>query len=196
MGAGRHRRLRGRRDQHRRGAVPRVGRRDLACWGDPVRQRRGSVVVTSTGTMADGQYEEAQECFQRSLAIFGEYFEGWDIAITVSYLADATHLSGDETEARKNYLDALRIAHRIDSTPLVLMAVVGLAQLEYGLNPDLVTGWLKIILDHPAAFQETKDRARQISLELEKRSSIEQIETFQKKTSDQSLEELVRVLLK
>ncbi|HEY5730276.1 MAG TPA: tetratricopeptide repeat protein [Anaerolineales bacterium] len=145
--------------------------------------------------MADGQYEEAQEYFQKSLAIFGEYFEGWDIAITVAYLADATHLSGDEAGAKKNYLDALRIANRIDSTPLTLMAVAGLAQLEYRLNSDLVTGWLKIILDHPAAFQETKDRARQISSELEKRPGIEQIGISQETMSDQSLVEVVRVLL-
>ena len=147
-------------------------------------------------TMASGEYEEAQECFQKSLEIFGEYFEGWDIAITLAYHADATLLSGDETEAKKNYLEALRIAHQIHSIPLTLMALAGLAQLESRLHPDIATGWLTLILSHPAAIQETKDRARQLLSDLEKRPDIKQIGALRDQMLTQSLEELVGTILK
>lgn len=147
-------------------------------------------------TMADGQYEEAQECFRKSLEVFGEYFEGWDIAITLAYLADATLLSGDNTEARKNYLDALHIANRIHSIPLMLMALTGLAQLEFRLHPDLAAGWLTLILNHPAASSDTKDRARQTLSEVEKSSDAEPIRVLREQILYRSLEELVGTILK
>jgi tetratricopeptide (TPR) repeat protein len=112
--------------------------------------------------LADGQHDDARGCFQKSLEIFGEYFEGWDIAITLAYLADATLLAGDEAEAKALYLDSMRHARRIDSAPLMLMALAGLAQLEVRLNPDLATGWLTLILSHPAASSDTKARAAQL----------------------------------
>jgi len=146
--------------------------------------------------MADGQYTGAQDCFQKSLEIFGDYFEGWDIAISLSYLAEATALSGNETDARTIYCDALRHAHRIQSDPLMLITLTGLAQLESRISPDLVAGWFTLILSHPAAPQDTKDRARQILSDVERHSGIEQIETPQKHMSTQSLEELVEMILK
>jgi tetratricopeptide (TPR) repeat protein len=146
--------------------------------------------------MADGQHAEARECFQKSLEIFGDYFEGWDIALSLAYLAEATALSGNETEAKTIYHDALRHAHRIQSAPLMLTTLTGLAQLESRLNPDLAAGWLTLILSHPAAPQDTKERARQLLSEVEKRSSIEQKGAPREQMSTQSLEELVGTILK
>ncbi|NPV75635.1 MAG: helix-turn-helix domain-containing protein [Anaerolineae bacterium] len=124
-------------------------------------------------TMADGHYDQAQVCFQKSLEIFGEYFEGWDIAITFAYLADATLLAGDNAKARTLYLNSLHHARRINSAPLMLMTLAGLAQLEVHL-PDVsarldtnpAAGWLTLILNHPAATSETKDRAARLLDEL------------------------------
>jgi predicted ATPase/transcriptional regulator with XRE-family HTH domain/Tfp pilus assembly protein PilF len=147
-------------------------------------------------TLADGKYKEAQECFRKSLDIFGEYFEGWDIAITLAYLADATLRSGDNTEAKKNYLEALHIANRIHSIPLTLMALAGLAQLEARLHPNLAAGWLTIILNHPAASSDTKDRASQILSDVEKRFGVEPIRALREQISYRSLEELVGTILK
>ncbi|MFZ5883414.1 MAG: tetratricopeptide repeat protein [Chloroflexota bacterium] len=117
-------------------------------------------------TMTDGHYDEARGCFQKSLEIFGEYFEGWDIAITLAYLADATLHAGEDAEARTLYLDSLRHARRINSAPLMLMTLAGLAQLESRFNPDLAAGWLTLILSHPAATSDTKDRAARLLDEL------------------------------
>ncbi len=113
-------------------------------------------------TMASGQYAEARACFQKSLEVFGEYFEGWDIAISLAYLADATLYAGDAAEAKTLYLDSLRLARRIQSDPLTLMALTGLAQLESHLHPDRAAGWLSLILSHPSATSETKDRAARL----------------------------------
>ena len=144
--------------------------------------------------LADGQYDEARDCFQKSLEVFGEYFEGWDISITLTYLADATLLSGDETEAKTIYLDSLRHARRINSAPLMLLNLAGLAQLESRLSPDVSTrldtsvaaGWLTLILNHPAATQETRQRARELRAKQKQRVSANAL----------SLDDTVNAILK
>jgi predicted ATPase len=146
--------------------------------------------------LADGQYDEARECFHKSLEVFGEYFEGWDISITLAYLADATLLSGDEAEAKTLYLDSLAHARRIDSAPLMLMALAGLAQLESRLHPELIIDWLMLIKEHPAAKQDVKDRACQLLSEVKKHPGTEQIGAPQEQMSTQSLEGLVGTILK
>lgn len=160
-------------------------------WGMGTAQRYLGLAM-----LADGQYDEARDCFQKSLDVFGEYFEGWDISITLAYLANATLLAGDEGEAKEIYLDSLRHARRINSTPLMLMNLAGLAQLEAHVNPERARGWLRLVVGHPAATRETKDRACQILSKVEKRPGIEQNGVFREQKSSQSLEELVEIILK
>ncbi len=138
--------------------------------------------------LADGQYDDARDCFHKSLEVFGEYFEGWDIAITLAYLADATLLSGDEAEAKEIYLDSLRHARRINSAPLMLMNLAGLAQLESRLSPSIAAGWLTLILSHPAATQETRQRAEELC--------ARQRQHIQTNAPCHSLEEVVDAILK
>lgn len=137
--------------------------------------------------LADGQYDDARDCFHKSLEVFGEYFEGWDIAITLAYLADATLLSGDEVEAKTIYLDSLRHARRINSAPLMLMNLAGLAQLESRLSPSIAAGWLTLILSHPATTQETRQRAEKLCAKQEH---------IQANAPCHSLEEVVDAILK
>jgi len=160
-------------------------------WGMGTAQRYLGLAM-----LADGQSNEARDCFQKSLEVFGEYFEGWDISITLAYLADATLLAGDEAEAKEIYLDSLQHARRINSAPLMLMNLTGLAQLESRIDLDRARGWLTLVADHPAATRETKDRACQILLAFEKHPGVEQNGTFREQRSSQSLEELVGTILK
>ena len=146
--------------------------------------------------LADGQYSEAQSCFQKSLEIFGDYFEGWDIALSLAYLADATMLAGSEAEAKTIYYDALGHAYRIQSAPLMLTTLAGLAQLESRNAPDRAAGWLNLILSHPAAPQDTKDRARQLLSDLKLTSSADQVGQSQEQPTALSLEKLVEAILK
>lgn len=147
-------------------------------------------------TLAEGQYVEAQGYFQKSLEIFGEYFEGWDIALSLIYLGDATLMSGDQTEAERIYLKALRLAKETKSTALMLDALAGLAlyDVRSGKNEQ---AWelSNVILNHVAAVQETKDRAAQIKEEAERYLSSEQLQAFEVRISNQSLDELVNAII-
>lgn len=48
----------------------------------------------------------------------------------------------------------------------MLMNLAGLAQIESRVMPGLAAGWLTLILNHPAATQETRQRAEKLKREL------------------------------
>jgi len=148
-------------------------------------------------TMAGGQYGEAQGHFQKSLEIFGTYFEGWDIALSLIYLGDARMKSGNPDEAENNYKEALRVSKEAGSIPLMLDALGGIAEI-YQRTRDYKCAFeiSQFLLNHPACTQDAKDRARQILSEMDKLSGTEQTAVAQEKISNQSLEELVGMILK
>jgi len=148
-------------------------------------------------TLAEGQYTEAQLHLRKSLEIFGEYIEGWDIARSLTYLGEALMLAGDFDKAQTTYRDALRLAIQANAIPITLDSLLGMAQL-YGHigKPEHALELSYYVLNHAASVQETKDRARQLISDMEKRSSIEQIGTPREQMSTQSLEELVGKILK
>ncbi len=147
-------------------------------------------------TLAEGKYLEAQDYFQKSLEIFGEYVEGWDIAQSMIYLGDATLMSGDLNRAEKIYLEALRIAKEGQSLPLMLDALAGL-MLFYMRSGKYEQAWdfSYIILNHPSAVQETRDRAIQIQQDIENHLRGEQIQTLKVGTSDLSVDNVTNGLI-
>jgi hypothetical protein len=71
----------------------------------------------------------------------------------------------------------------------MLDAVTGLASLNIQQNPDRVADWLTLVVNHPAAAHETKDRARQLL------SVVEKDPSFKQYLSTHTLEELVEIML-
>jgi tetratricopeptide (TPR) repeat protein len=146
-------------------------------------------------TLAEGKLDEAKSHFEKSLEIFGEYFKGWDIATTLIYLGEAQARSGNQSEARTGLLDALRLAREIHSRPLMLEAVTALSSLENCLEPERVAGWLALVISHPAATCETRDRACQVLLEIRMHSGEVQSQPLPEKMLDQLLEDLASAIL-
>lgn len=123
---------------------------------------------------AQGDLDEAQSFLHKSLNTFGDYIIGWDISQTLIVLGETIALTGDYPKAEELLLTALRLARDIHSAPLMLMALAGLAQFESRLNPDLAAGWLTLILNHPAASADTKDRVAQLLSELHATHTLSQ----------------------
>jgi predicted ATPase/DNA-binding XRE family transcriptional regulator len=146
--------------------------------------------------MAQRNIEDAQSLFHKSLETFGEYIVGWDIARSYTFLADATLMAGDASEAKKIYLQALRLAKEASSIPLILDALVGLAQfaLQTGAH-ERALELSDFVLQHVASVQVTKECARQIGLDAEKFLDREQVCEIEKRTADQSLEDIVNLAL-
>lgn len=139
--------------------------------------------------LAGCQYAEAQAHLQKSLEIFGEYYRGWDIAQTLIYLGE-THLrSGNLTESRKVLLDALRRSWDIHSEPLMLEALTSLASLEIHRNPVRAAEWVTLVINHPAAPYETKQRAAELHEKVILKNAIPHAQT--EWTVEMVLEELI-----
>jgi len=147
-------------------------------------------------TMAAGRYVEAQSHLQKSLEIFGEYFKGWDIARTLGYLGDATLLAGNAVDAGKVYRDALRVSLEAKSIPIALDVLVGLAHVRARSgNSELALELCRHILNHPASTHEAKDRAHQLSKELEARQAPQQIEAARARARTKPFDKIVEEIL-
>ncbi len=116
--------------------------------------------------MRDGNLAQAEIFFQRALETFGDYIVGWDIAQTKIYLGELNARAGNLAGAEKIWLESLRLAQEIHSTPLLLDALFELANLKKDAEPARVERWLTVIVAHPAATRETRTRAIQLRDEL------------------------------
>jgi predicted ATPase/DNA-binding XRE family transcriptional regulator len=145
---------------------------------------------------AQGNLEEAQSFLHKSLNTFGDYIIGWDISQTLIVLGETIALTGDCLKAENLLLTALRLARDIHSTPLILESLTGLASLEMRLDPERATGWLMLIKDHPAAKQDVKDRACQLTREAEVLLSVEQMQRIREEGSKRSLETIAAELVR
>ncbi|MCK6623743.1 MAG: helix-turn-helix domain-containing protein [Anaerolineae bacterium] len=130
--------------------------------------------------LAQNKLPEAETLIHYSLDVFNDLVRGWDIVRSLIYLGQAKAATGDWCEARRIFLQALRIAMEAQAIPLVLDTLVGLAYLQ--AQAGEVEQALKLstcVLGHPAGAQEAKDRAEQLVAGLEAQLTPEQLEAFQ-----------------
>ncbi len=119
-------------------------------------------------TLAEGNAEKAQAYIRKSLELFEGIITGWDVAQSLVFLAEATAAAGDVVEARSLLQEALQLSLEFHATPMVLDSLAGLAYLQMAAGEaESVFGLSLVILDHPAAIHETKERIRAIAAEAE-----------------------------
>lgn len=140
-------------------------------------------------TLAAGRCVEALSHFQKSLETFGEYFKGWDIARSLIYIAQAHVMLAEHREARSILVDALRLARDVHSTPLMLEALTELGSLEMRRETGRAPDWLRLVIHHPAATHETKDRAAQLLQSID--ASAGQKPTQGLEAPNQALESII-----
>lgn len=120
--------------------------------------------------LAQEEVEIAQAHFHSSLDAFSRVTIGWDIARTQIYLGQALLAGGDPVGANQSYLAGLSAAQEARSLPLILDALLRLAELraESGQTP---TAWrlATAVARHEAAVQETQDQANQLLDRLSQR---------------------------
>ena len=143
--------------------------------------------------LAESQYIEAQAHFRKSLEVFGEYTEGWDIALSLFYLGEAAMMEGNLTEAGKKYLKALRISFDAQSIPIALDSLLGLAHLQsQSGNAESALELSYHVLNHPSITQEMKDRAIEVSNEARKSLTDTKVHAIEEEALNRTLEEIVR----
>ena len=140
--------------------------------------------------LAQGKGTEAQNGLQHSIAHFTELGMLGDVAFYLTYLGEAHALQGDTGSARLHWWEAIRRAREIESLPNLLANLIRLAQVEKG---DLGTAYetALFVLDHPATWQESKNRAAALIRELEAQLPEDQLERSRSRAQTMSVDAFV-----
>ena len=146
--------------------------------------------------LAQGDAQQAIQYVQQAMDTFKGYVIGWDIAKSLILLGAADTRLGEFSAARDTFREAVRQALDCHSIPLVLDAVLGLAdwharagELEWALV--LVSH----VLEHPSSVHETRESAHQLAAGLKGGLSDVQIQAARNSARELSLSEIASKLL-
>jgi hypothetical protein len=102
-------------------------------------------------------------------------------------------MAGDLTEAKRDYLDALRLAIEVNAIPIALDALAGLSNLqEQAGKAENALVLCYHILNHPSSEGETKSRMEQLRKALESRLDSKEVTAAKTLAAEKSFEEIAR----
>jgi predicted ATPase/DNA-binding SARP family transcriptional activator len=114
--------------------------------------------LTSLGRVLGlmGEHTEGRQLLDESLALFEALGDKHGSAAAYANLGEIALLAHDHAAARAAWLTALGLAHEVGATPLLLDALVGIAQALAATGAatrahELAT----MVLEHPAAWRES-----------------------------------------
>ena len=146
---------------------------------------------------AQGEHQEAVDIFRKSLDTFTELGGRMGVARVLAEMSRSVFALGNDAEAERIWHESLHIAIETRAIPVVLEALAGMASLQ-AKRGDLEDALelLLIVLSHPASFQETKNRAAELRVELEMHLTPQQIQAVQAQAKVETYEQIVSQLLR
>jgi tetratricopeptide (TPR) repeat protein len=151
----------------------------------------------SYGRYLQGDYEEGYQQYDEALTIFKEIGDRWATGNCLIGMGDLSVAQEDNQGAADHYTEAMSICDDIGAVPLVLYAVVSLANLlaKEGLMESGVE-LMTLAVEHPSTEQEAKDRGAQILEELEAQMPAEAFVKAQSSGRAMSLDDAVTRILR
>jgi tetratricopeptide (TPR) repeat protein len=141
---------------------------------------------------AHGEHQQAMVMFRKGLDTFTELGGSWWVARVLAEMGRSMLALGNEAEAERVWREALRIATETRGTPVALDVLAGLANLQAKRGKkEYALELLLMVLNNPASFQETKDRAAQLRAELEAQLTSQQVEATQVQARAKTLEAVI-----
>jgi tetratricopeptide (TPR) repeat protein len=141
---------------------------------------------------AHGEHQQAMVMFRKGLDTFTELGGSWWVARILAEMGRSMLALGNEAEAERLWREALRIATETSGIPVALDVLAGLANLQAKRGKkEYALELLVMVLNHPASFQETKNRAAQLRAELEAQLTSQQVEATQVQAQAKTLEAVV-----
>ena len=135
--------------------------------------------------------------FRKDLDIFTELGVSLGVAGVLADMGGSFLALGNDAEAGRIWREALHIATDIHATPVALEALAGFASLQAKQGDrEYALELLLIVLNHPASYQETKNRASGLRAELEAQLTSSQCEATQTHAGEKTFEAVVGDLLK
>jgi predicted ATPase/DNA-binding SARP family transcriptional activator len=145
---------------------------------------------------AQGEHQQAVDMFRKSLDTFIELGGRWWVARVLAEMSRSVFALGNDAEAERGWREALRIAMETRGTPVALEALAGFASvLAKRRNMEDALELLLMVSNHPASFQETKDRTAGLRAELEAQLTSQQVEAAQGRATAQTFEAVVDKIL-
>jgi tetratricopeptide (TPR) repeat protein len=141
---------------------------------------------------AHGEHHQALIMFRKGLDTFTELGGSWWVARVLAEMGRSMLALGNEAEAERVWREALRIATETSGIPVALDVLAGLASLQAKRGDrEQALALLLMILNHPASFHETKERAEALRVELEAQLLRQQVEATHVQARAKTLEAVV-----
>jgi predicted ATPase/DNA-binding SARP family transcriptional activator len=159
-----------------------------------------ALALTHLGILAylRTDYSKAKQLHQESMEIFKEIGDQWGVAYALNGLGYATGALGERDAAENHFCEALKIAFEIETLPVAMEALVGLATLLHTGNQretERALEWLEFVRQHPASSYETKVKAEQLITEIEEMLPARVVKAAQSRGQADKLEVLVEEIL-
>jgi predicted ATPase/transcriptional regulator with XRE-family HTH domain len=161
-------------------------------WGLGISYRGLGLVA-----QAQNKHPEAIVSLRRSLQIFTELGSHWDVARTLSDIAQSTFAIGNDSEAGLLWRESLRLAMDTRGLLAAIDAIVGIAGMETKEgNTQQALELVTVVLNHPAATQEARNRAQVLQGILSSQLKPNQFESIQSRVKNKSFQSTVDDILK
>jgi len=145
---------------------------------------------------AQGEHQQALNMFRKSLDTLTELGARQDVARVLAEMSRSVFALGNDADAGRIWRESLRIAIETSGTFIALEALDGIASLQAKQgNMEQALELLLIVLDHPATFKDTKNRAEKLRVELEAHLTSQQVEAAQERVKDKTFESAVNEIL-
>lgn len=146
--------------------------------------------------LAQNDIAESLSRLRQAVDLFTQLDMRWDVVRSLTYLGEATAAAQDWSEARRIFLDALRLGMELQATPLALDALIGLAHVQSEADQAEQAMELSVRVEgHAAGTQDCKDRAGRLRAALQQRLPAEEIQAAQARARANALEVRVEEIL-
>jgi tetratricopeptide (TPR) repeat protein len=146
---------------------------------------------------AKERHLEAVGIFQKSLVILTELGARQDRGRVLAEMGNSLFTLGHDAEAKRAWLDSLRIGIETKGTFIILEALVGIASLQAKRgNVDYAFELLLSVINHPASMQDTKDHADRLRVGWEAHLTSLQIKAAKERLKAKTFESTVNEVLK
>ncbi len=184
--------------QHKYAEAKQIFREALAIHRENGDRMGAGIVLNNLGFTGylQGEHAEARPLLQESLALCRELGHRHVAAYALTNLGGVFGALGEYGEAWQNTRQALQMAREIGSSDALLFALLGAAiLLNREGERERAAEAATLILHHPAANRETKDRAGQLISELETQLPAPVMAAAQERGRARQLEEVVAEML-
>jgi tetratricopeptide (TPR) repeat protein len=146
---------------------------------------------------AQGEHQQAAVMFRKALDTFTELGGSWWVARVLAEMGRSMLALRYESEAARVWREALGIAIDTGGIPVALEALAGFASLQAkrGAKEHAIE-LLLVVLNHPASFPETRNRAAQLRAELEAQLPSQQAEAAERQAGATTFEAAVEEFLR